>query len=64
MAKLNLDSVLEALILAAGVPLCVVRTVADQTSSTAQPEERMKKVTVGVCRGITPTQEGNRDEQS
>ena len=69
MAKLNLNSVLETFILAAGTPPSVWRTVPDHTTVATQPKARMKEMTlkdrvriVGVLQCMTPTQEGNRDE--
>jgi hypothetical protein len=43
VAKLNLNSVLEVFILAAGTPPSVWRTVPDHTTVATQPQARMKK---------------------
>jgi hypothetical protein len=43
MAKLNLNCMLEAFILAAGVPPSLWRTPADETSKTAQTETRNER---------------------
>jgi hypothetical protein len=69
VAKLNLDCVLEAFILAAGIPPSVWRATSDQATATARPETRTEKVTpkgkilvLRVRQCTTPTQEGNHDE--
>jgi len=65
MAKQYLDSVLEAFILAAGIPSSVWRTVPDHTTMMAQHKARMRQ---SSNRGDTPVnhaaQEDNRDECS
>ena len=69
MAKLNLNSVLEAFLFAEGIPSSVWCAVPEQATATAQPEARTKKMTpkeripiVGVRQCMTPAREGNHGE--